>query len=290
MNHLRIEVRLPRAANVAPLSDAAFRLHISALAWCAEEETDGEVPLAIPGTLTAAPRGKRLEAVLDELVKAGLWEAGLGFYSLVGFLDTNPSRDKTSSVRDATKRRVKRHREQSCNGVTESVTSGLQAQDPPFPPHTPPIPPVSQSLPTQGNSSLSLLLPDQTESVGSPRARARKHRARTGIPEEVRPSSAAWSPEQAARLQAIGRDLLREDEQFLAHHRAKGTLSASWASSRSTWVCNAEKGYGAPARASSTQLGMVTQIRSRNPAQENVDRQLERLAVARAEEERKAVS
>lgn len=233
----------------------------------------------------------------------------------VGSLELEIMPRATLRVRSANAERQKRHRkrnERNADNPSEGVTNVTPpvtdvtpkpvtnvtgtvtnvtppAQDPPSPPHTPPLPPVSKTLPTQGNSSLSLLLPDQPESEGSPRARARRQRARTGLPEDLRPSSAAWSPEQAARLQAIGRDLLREDEQFLAHHRAAGTLSASWANSRATWVCNAEKGYGAP-RAQATQLGMVTQIRSRNPAQENIDRQLERLAAARAEEERKAVS
>lgn len=216
----------------------------------------------------------------------------------------------TLVVRSPNAERQKRHRERNeRNGATvtdvtpernesnaSSVTnvtanrneSNAQAQDPPSPPHTPPLPEITQVLPTQGNSSLSLPDPDLPESSGTPRARARKQRARTGLPEELSPSAEAWSPEQALRLRAVGRDLLREDEQFLAYHRAAGTLSASWANSRAMWVCNAEKGYGAP-RGQTTQLGLVTQIRSRpvDAAEANINRQLERVRQLEAEEARR---
>ena len=75
MSWLRIEGKMPTHEKVAPLSDAAFHLHVTAKAWCVEHETDGRMRTGIPGTLTRAPHGKALTAAIKELVDAVLWEA-----------------------------------------------------------------------------------------------------------------------------------------------------------------------------------------------------------------------
>ena len=64
MSWLRIEGRMPQHHKVAPLSDAAFRLHMTAMAWSVEGKTDGRITKAIPATLTRAPQGKKLTEAL----------------------------------------------------------------------------------------------------------------------------------------------------------------------------------------------------------------------------------
>lgn len=51
------------------LSDAAFRLHVSALVWCNQHLTDGLVPELALRTLTLVDP----ERLVDELVRVGLW-------------------------------------------------------------------------------------------------------------------------------------------------------------------------------------------------------------------------
>lgn len=92
MSWFRIEHKLPSHGKVAPISDAAFRLHITAGCWCAEHMTDGHVPAAMPEAMTKAPRGKALAGVLAELLKAGLWERTEDGYLIHDYLAYNMSR------------------------------------------------------------------------------------------------------------------------------------------------------------------------------------------------------
>jgi len=98
---LRIEGRMPHHRKVAPLSDAAFRLHVTASAWCVEERTNGLVPVKVPATLPAAPRGKALAKVLTELVEAGLWDEVAGGHAIHDFLKYNPTAEEAEAMRQA---------------------------------------------------------------------------------------------------------------------------------------------------------------------------------------------
>jgi hypothetical protein len=101
MSWLRIEGRMPHHRKIAPLSDAAFRLHVTAKAWCVEEESDGKVPTKVPATLPAAPRGKKLDVIVTELVDADLWEPVDGGYLIHDFLVYNPSAAESEAARAA---------------------------------------------------------------------------------------------------------------------------------------------------------------------------------------------
>ncbi len=92
---------MPSHPKVAPLSDAAFRVHVTTLAWCVEHGTDGVVPRGVPATLTAAPRGKRMGAVIDELVTARLWIPAndvAGGWEIHDFLAFNPTAEKQTAA------------------------------------------------------------------------------------------------------------------------------------------------------------------------------------------------
>lgn len=76
MAWVRVEVSFPRNPKVHPLSDAAFRLHVAALCWCAEHLTDGVV---MEGDLHKiwlhTGRGRpTAHKLVGELVAAKLWE------------------------------------------------------------------------------------------------------------------------------------------------------------------------------------------------------------------------
>jgi hypothetical protein len=82
---------MPQHRKVAPLSDQAFRLHITAAAWSSDEGLDGFVPKKIPETLTSVARGKRLAEIISELEDAGLWDKLKGGHRVHNFLKWNYS-------------------------------------------------------------------------------------------------------------------------------------------------------------------------------------------------------
>lgn len=91
MSWFRIEGRMPHHRKIAPLSDSAFRLHITAGCWSVEERTEGMIPADIPQTLPSAPRGAALRKVIAQLLERGVWDEMPGGYQLHDFLDYNMS-------------------------------------------------------------------------------------------------------------------------------------------------------------------------------------------------------
>lgn len=93
---------MPQHHKVAPLSDAAFRLHVTAMAWSVEGKTDGRIPLGVPRTLTCAPRGSALAKVLSELVTAKVWlSLGGDGYEIHDFLQWNLSAKEVAARSEA---------------------------------------------------------------------------------------------------------------------------------------------------------------------------------------------
>lgn len=104
MSWYRVEGGMPQHAKYAPLSDAAFRLAITAGAWCADRFTDGFIPKKMVPNLTRAPVGKRLDAAVRELVNAGIWEEGESnseLFHLHDFLQWNMSKSQWEAKKAA---------------------------------------------------------------------------------------------------------------------------------------------------------------------------------------------
>lgn len=95
---------MPQHEKYAPLSDAAFRLAITAGAWCASMMTDGRLPKKMIPGLTRAPAGKKLDDAVNELVDARIWDRIEGddsaFY-VHDFLDWNMSRSQWQAKKAA---------------------------------------------------------------------------------------------------------------------------------------------------------------------------------------------
>lgn len=89
------------------LSDGAFRLHVSAMCYCARNLTDGAVERGRP--LRLIPRFK--QAFVAELVDAGLWDAVDGGWSIHDYLVYNPSRAKVLAEREAAAERQRKARD-----------------------------------------------------------------------------------------------------------------------------------------------------------------------------------
>lgn len=101
--------KFPKHPKVLPLSDAAFRLHVSAVCYAAEHLTNGSLSVEVVPLLV--PRYKK--AALTELLTRGRWhepERGCGTetcpygepdcYQLHDYLEWNRSREAVESERE----------------------------------------------------------------------------------------------------------------------------------------------------------------------------------------------
>jgi len=126
-----LDDRFPSHRKVALLSDRAFRLHVSAICWCAENLTDGRISdRELP--LVAHIRG--IKATARQLQDAGLWDRLEDGWEIHDYLDYNPSREQVLIERKKNAERQERWRRRrsgkptppdgdrngSSNGVTES--------------------------------------------------------------------------------------------------------------------------------------------------------------------------
>lgn len=128
---------------VMGLGLAARGLWVTAGSWCANRLTDGFVPTSALSRFGATKRHA------SELVAAGLWTEVENGYQFWDWLHFQPSKEKVLADREATSRRVSKHRNTVTKTVTNTVTNGHVTQ--------PPVP-VPVPVPT-------------TESVSETRAR-----------------------------------------------------------------------------------------------------------------------
>ncbi|MFE0647447.1 hypothetical protein ACFVZH_02500 [Streptomyces sp. NPDC059534] len=132
MPWVRLDDRFPSHRKVALLSDRAFRLHVSAICWCAENLTDGRIgDRELP--LITHIRG--IKATAQQLHEAGLWDRVDSGWMIHDYLDYNPSREQVTAERKKNAERQERFRQRrngklipgsrngSSNGVTENGES-----------------------------------------------------------------------------------------------------------------------------------------------------------------------
>ena len=126
MPWVRFDDTFPVHRKVDGLSDAAFRLHVSAIFWCARNLTDGVVPEEDLDLVTARVRTPARFAA--ELVRRGLWDKrDQGGWIIHDYLDFQPSKDKVLAERRSNAdRQAKwrdRHKPLSGNGVSNGVSN-----------------------------------------------------------------------------------------------------------------------------------------------------------------------
>lgn len=105
MSWLRIDDKFTQHPKVLSLNDREFRVHLSALCYCAEYKTDGTIPESAWRLLGVTAK------LADRMVAFGVWDYEDGFYSIHDFHKYNPV-DPTAADRQ---RRFKQSR--SGNGV-----------------------------------------------------------------------------------------------------------------------------------------------------------------------------
>lgn len=129
MTWLKLDDKFARHRKVAPLSDAAFRLHVTALLHCAEQLTDGEITNADLKVMPSLPTGRRLVAALQELVDGGLWVVVDGGWALHDFADWNPSSAAIKAKQAAARERMQELRSRRVRANTERTEDEHDANE-----------------------------------------------------------------------------------------------------------------------------------------------------------------
>src|SRR5690606_16167302 len=138
---VRFDDTFPIHRKVDGLSDAAFRLHVSAIFWCARNLTDGAVPEEDLELVTA--RVRTPERFAAELVRRGLWhppghvcesedcpafDEGVEGWTIHDYLEFQPSKQRVDAERrsNADRQRAWRERQKAAqrNGVSNGVSNG----------------------------------------------------------------------------------------------------------------------------------------------------------------------
>jgi len=104
--YAQIDVSAPRHHKVAMLSDAAFRLWVTALCYCQEHLTDGHIHR---GALVVMNHGRIKKTVVEELVAQSLWVADDRGWVVHDYLAWNDSREKVEARRAKWRQRRGRH-------------------------------------------------------------------------------------------------------------------------------------------------------------------------------------
>lgn len=107
MPWVRLDDRFPSHRKIALLSDRAFRLHVSAICWCAENLTDGRIG---DRELALVAHIRSLKATAKQLEDAGVWDRVDGGWVIHDYLDYNPSRDQVQVERKKNAERQERFR------------------------------------------------------------------------------------------------------------------------------------------------------------------------------------
>lgn len=94
MSWLKLSDDFPNHPKVLTLDDAAFRLHVTALCYCARSGTEGFVSAKV------APR-LRLDAdeLIPHLIDAGLWEPCDGGWMIHDYLQYNLSNARVAEIK-----------------------------------------------------------------------------------------------------------------------------------------------------------------------------------------------
>jgi hypothetical protein len=129
MPWVKLDDRFPSHRKIALLSDRAFRLHISAICWCAENLTDGRIT---DRELTLVAHVRGLKATAKQLEDAGVWDRADDGWVIHDYLDYNPSREQVQAERKKNAERQEKFRKRK-NGK--------------------PVPPDGSDVPSNGGSN-----------------------------------------------------------------------------------------------------------------------------------------
>lgn len=108
MSWAKFDDMFPWHRKVRRLSDAAFRLHTTAIMFASRDETDGLITLE---DIDEMPGIKSRDKSIAELVKRRLWEETEDGWEVHDYLDYNPSAEQQARARAAAAERQRKSRE-----------------------------------------------------------------------------------------------------------------------------------------------------------------------------------
>ncbi|WP_433426293.1 hypothetical protein ACQP1V_43225 (plasmid) [Microtetraspora malaysiensis] len=148
MPWVRIDDQFPVNRKVRPLSDKAFRLHVSALCWCNANLTDGCITTSELRYVSDVSSPKRYAR---ELVDAGLWHETEQGWSVHDYLEFQASAEKIKEDRAAKRARQerwverKRMERDASRDASHDASEDLSGDAPPLPLPSHPIPRANTS-------------------------------------------------------------------------------------------------------------------------------------------------
>lgn len=122
MTWLKLDDRVTEHRKIRRLSDAAFRLHLTALCACAKDETDG---LVTDADIADMEHGPRLRKHVPALVDSGLWQPVPGGWIIHDFLDYNFSHAKQVAKREHDRKRQEDWRQKRASQRDNNVVTTL---------------------------------------------------------------------------------------------------------------------------------------------------------------------
>lgn len=118
MTWVKLDDGFPDHPKVLRLSDAAFRLHVSALCYSGRYLTDGVIAKEVVWRIGD-------EKAVPQLVKNGLWIVEGDHYRIHDYLAHQSSKVQVEAEKQANRERVKKSQAKKTNGETNALTNAL---------------------------------------------------------------------------------------------------------------------------------------------------------------------
>ena len=209
---------------VMELSPAAVGVWTLAGSWCANYLTDGEIKASIVRRFGAD------DAMVSELVEAGLWIDLGGSYQFKDWEEYQPLKEEVMAERNAARERMKAVRAKK-KGVDRSGE------------HTPNVQPNDTGTFADGSEevrvtpTLSLSLPDPVPSLPTSRKKP------------ALPIPDAWAPNDTHKqyAEAEGIDLTFQAAKFRTHAESKDRRLVNWDAGFKNWLIGADRNKTKPA-------------------------------------------
>lgn len=250
------------------LSDAAFRLDVSAVCWACEQLTDGHI---LADELAIVSDVRNPEKAAAELVKRGRWDKTDDGWVIHDYLDYNPSKAEVLAQRERERDKKRRQRAAGSQAVSRGTDGRFQHESPKESPgdtprdHQGDSPEDSQGVssatrPVPSRSSIQdlvcrLQLSDASVTTTTLRDHAKRHAPRVNLEaeaeefvtrngpkwDELRDPSAAWRAwlrKAAEREQTANKPTLSGKQTMCGEHPEHPALNCP--------TCHAEIGDGTP--------------------------------------------
>lgn len=221
MSHTRFALGFPAHKKIAGLSDAAFRLWVSAMDRARAQGTDGQLDeLDLDLVAKCPPKGPKRTKLIAELVAAGLWEPTDGGWQIHDYLDWQDSSERVRTLRERARERMALVRANR----KRTGEDGADEQDDLF------------ALDGSSINSGSDLPSDPVSASGS----SLKRGARVARRKPKLPISADWVPKDQHRAKALklGLNCDAEAEKFRNNAEGKDVRWVDWDKAFFNWLAN----------------------------------------------------